>query len=145
MPLVEEIQDIDKLNSSFWVWLEEDYHRKTHSALEMSPLDMFLSQKSSLRMIEDPSELDLLFLKRETRKVKHDGTISVLKKLFEVDPTLIGSKVEVRFEHDLSKVLVYHEGKMLCKAKPVDYSVNARAKRSLSFRNMGSGGGVKGV
>lgn len=29
---------LDELDQAFWQWLEEDYHRRVHSALGMSPL-----------------------------------------------------------------------------------------------------------
>ena len=42
----KEIRDIDELNALFWEWLERDYHRRVHSALNMTPLDKYLSQMS---------------------------------------------------------------------------------------------------
>jgi transposase InsO family protein len=33
---------LEDLNERFWQWLELDYHRKVHSALEMCPLDIFI-------------------------------------------------------------------------------------------------------
>ncbi|MBO8158456.1 MAG: hypothetical protein H0Z36_02680 [Thermosyntropha sp.] len=75
---------IDDLNRQFWQWLEEDYHRKIHASLGMSPLDMYLSQASQMRMLEDPAFLNPLFLKREKYKVKHDGAIFVNNRLYEV-------------------------------------------------------------
>ena len=77
MPLFrrEQISSLDELNNFFWQWLEREYHRKEHSALGMSPLDRYLSQISEVKMVEDPAALKVLFLKREYRKVRHDGTI----------------------------------------------------------------------
>ena len=61
---------------------------------------MYMSQSSSLKMLDDPSVLEPLFLRREIRKVRHDSTISVQNHLFEVPPVLIGKRVEVRFDPD---------------------------------------------
>ncbi|MGI6684100.1 MAG: helix-turn-helix domain-containing protein [Bacillota bacterium] len=130
---------LDELNQRFWRWLEEDYHRKIHASLGMTPQDMFLSQVSRLRMVDDPASLDPLFLKRDYRKVKHDGTISIEAKLYEVPPKFIGQRIEVRY--DETGVYIYEDGILLEKAVPVNFSDNAHVKRerSLSFRAMSSG------
>ncbi len=133
---LENMNSLDELNSKFWAWLEEDYHRRVHSSLEMTPLDVYLSQVSNVRTVEDPEALDLLFLKREFRKVKHDGTISINRKLFEVDSEFIGEKIEVRFENDLSRVLIFKDGMVKAEAKPINLNVNAIAKRTISFQDM---------
>jgi len=128
---------LDELNQRFWRWLEEDYHRKTHTSLGMPPLDMYLSQASRVRMVEDPASLDVLFLKRVQRKVKHDGTVSVTSRLFELPPRFIGQRVELRF--DDTGVYVYENGIQVATAVPVNFADNARAKRALSFRELSPG------
>lgn len=141
MPLLKSQppSSLDELNRQFWQWLEEDYHRKIHASLGMSPLDMYLSQASRVRMVEDPASLNPLFLKRENRKVKHDGTISVNNELYEVPPRFIGQRIEVRFDED--GVYVYEDGQAVAKAVPVNFADNARVKRerALSFHEMFSG------
>lgn len=141
MPLLKEqpVSSIDELNRRFWLWLEEDYHRKVHASLGMSPLDMFLSRASRIRMVNDPASLDPLFLKREQRKVKHDATISVENRLYEVPPRFIGQKIEVRF--DENGVYVYEDGLAVASAVPVNFADNAKVKReqSVSFRDMFAG------
>ena len=140
-PLLKEkpASSLEELNRRFWQWLEEDYHRKVHASLGMTPLDVYLSQVSQVRMINDPASLDPLFLKREMRKVKHDGTISVNNKLYEVPPRFIGQKIEVRFDEDV--VYVYENGVAVDKAVPVNFTDNAKVKRnrSLSFQSMLAG------
>lgn len=127
---------LDELNQRFWRWLEEDYHRKTHTSLGMPPLDMYLSQASRVRMVEDPASLDVLFLKRVQRKVKHDGTVSITSRLFELPPRFIGQRVELRY--DDTGVYVYENGVQVATAAPVKFADNARAKRALSFRELSS-------
>lgn len=137
-PLVREKMplDLDELNTFFWQWLEQEYHRRRHSALEMNPLDKYLSQVSQVKMVEDPASLKLLFLKRDYRKVRHDGTISLHNHLFEVPPVYIGQKIELRYDEELKEVLIFNEGKPAGQAKAVNLADNARAKRekpALSF------------
>ncbi len=139
MPLFkqEEIHSLEELNKFFRQWLEKEYHRKDHSALGMTPLDKYLSQMSQVRMVEDPQRLRMLFLKRETRKVRHDGTISLKNNLYEVPPQFIGRQVELRF--DSVNVYVFAGDKPVAKAKPVLLADNARAKRekpALSFAQL---------
>ncbi|MBE3518914.1 MAG: DDE-type integrase/transposase/recombinase [Firmicutes bacterium] len=121
---------LDSLNESFLSWLEKDYNSRPHSAIGMSPIDMYMSQSSSLKMLDDPSVLEPLFLRREIRKVRHDSTISVQNHLFEVPPALVGKRVEVRFDpDDLSEVLIYDEGVEVARTRPVNLHENARVKR----------------
>lgn len=135
----DNLSSLESLNRAFWEWLETDYHRSVHTALGMSPLDKFLSQASQVRMVEDPASLEQLFLQRERRTVKHDGTISLNKRLFEVPPQFIGQKIEVRFDpEDPGRVFVFADGVRVAEAKPVNLADNARVKRDrfLSFARM---------
>jgi len=129
-------KSLEELNERFWKWLEEDYHRKPHASLEgKTPLDVYLSQVDHVRMIEDPEALDPLFLKRAHRKVKHDGTISLSRQLYEVPPRFIGEKIEIRF--DETNIWVYEDGQAITKAKPVNFTDNAHIKRDrpkISFQ-----------
>lgn len=96
----------------------------------MTPLDMYMSRSSKVKPVEDPGALDMLFLKREHRKVKHDGTILVNSRLFEVPPQFTGRRVEVRFDpENTGQVYVYDDGKMITKARPVNLKDNALVKR----------------
>ena len=133
---VEPVSSLDDLNRRFWRWLEEDYHRKEHSSLGMTPLDMYFSQTSRVRLVDDPSALDHLFLKRQMRKVRHDGTISVQNQLFEVPQKYIGQQIEVRFNDN--GVYVYENGLPTDKAKPVNFADNAHVKRerTVSYQAM---------
>lgn len=142
MPLYRQVEigSMEELNSFFSKWLEGEYHRKAHSGLNgMTPLDKYLSQASAVKGIEDPKALKLLFLKREYRKVKHDSTVSIKKKLFEVPPEFIGQKIELRFDDGLNEVFVFCDGKKLADAKALDFADNARVKRDkppLSFKEL---------
>lgn len=132
---------LKELNHRFWQWLEEDYHRKPHSSLDgKTPLEVYLSQASQVRLIEDPAILDSLLLKREYRKVKHDGTFSLNGRLYEVPERFIGQRIEIRY--DEQKVFVYEEGRPVAEASLVRFSDNAQVKRTrptLSFTAMAGG------
>jgi transposase InsO family protein len=135
---IQSASSLEELNRRFWQWLEEDYHRKSHSSLDgKTPLNVYLSQVSRIRLVEDPIILDPLFLKREHRKVRHDGTISLHTKLYEVPERFIGQQVEIRF--DENKVYIYEEGKAVSQVFPVSLHDNAHIKRqrsAISFKDM---------
>lgn len=124
------LTSLEALNAAFAKWLEEDYNGRIHSAIDMTPLDAYMSQASQVKMVNDPESLRPLFLRRETRKVKHDSTISIQKQLFEVPPKYIGFSIEVRFEPgDLSQVFVYENGNLAATVTPVNLADNAKMKR----------------
>lgn len=123
-------KSLEELNQRFWQWLEEDYHRKIHSAIDRCPLDLFMSQASSVRMVPEPNLLDSLFWKREYRKVRHDATLTLLNNLFEVPARLVGQKVEIRYDPSAADVVhVYENDKAIFTARAVSLSDNAHVKR----------------
>lgn len=135
----KELSSFSVLNERFFDWLEKDYHRKVHSALDVTPIDKYMSQIDKIKMVDNPKTLKTIFFKRVKRKVKHDRTISLNKTLYEVPPTLIGKKVEVRFDPEtFDQVLLYEEGKCIAQAKKVNFADNARIKRkgNISFKNI---------
>lgn len=147
LPLLtsDDLFSLDNLNLKFFKWLEEDYHRKIHSAIKMTPLDKYMSQISKVRILNDPDKLKMLFLKREKRRVKHDGTISVNSSLYEVPQIFIGKQIEVRFDPETyEKIFIFTDGKSIGKAKPVIMADNAHVKRerNLSFWDMSEGADI---
>lgn len=129
-----KIKSIHELNLLFWRWLEEDYQRKTHSALGVSPLDFFMSQAHQVNLFSDPELLKEHFLLRIIRKVNHDATLSVDTVLYETDQSLANSRVEVRYEPEWlsipqNSLPLYKDGKFVGEAKQVNFYDNAKVKR----------------
>jgi len=76
--------------------------------------------------------LDEVFLHREKRKVRKDGTVRFAGGLLEVRPDLTGQKVELRFDPVRSDVLprVFVKNVFVCDTVPLDRLANAhRARR----------------
>lgn len=133
----DPVDSLEALNERFWRWLEEDYHRRIHASLDgRTPHEVFQHQLETVRFLENLSILDSIFLKREQRKVKPDGTISLNKKLYEVPPRFMGQTVDIRFNE--IDVYIYEDGKEVAKILPVEFEDNAHVKRerSLSFSQM---------
>ena len=124
-------KSLDELNERFWKWLEEEYHRKPHASLDgKTPHEVFQSQVHLVSFIEDGDWLDAIFLKREHRKVKADGTITLNKQLYEVPPRFIGQSIELRY--DERGVYVYEDGRKVAEAVRVRLEDNAYVKRHRS-------------
>lgn len=127
----EPVESLEELNERFWRWLEEDYHRREHASLDgKTPHEVFHSQLESITFLEDTSILDSIFMKREQRKVKADGTISLNKQLYEVPADFIGYSVDVRM--DDTGVYIFKDDKKVAEAKPVSMTDNAHVKRVRS-------------
>jgi len=91
--------DIKELNMRFWQWLEAEYHQRGHRSLDgQSPRDRFFERSKGLRTISPGMDVDGLFLKRTSRRVRRDATISLDGRMFEVPVSLRGRIVEVRFD-----------------------------------------------
>jgi putative transposase len=144
----EPVRSLEELNTRFWHWLETDYHRKEHASLNgHSPLHVFITQAENVRMFGEPDALDAMFRKRESRKVKQDGTISLNGSLYEIPARYIGQKIDVRF--DETGVFLYEEGHEAEQLIKVCFSDNAKVKRekrvSLSLAELCSEGETSDV
>ena len=109
--LIEQgkIQTLDDLNRFFTAWLEIAYHQKVHNSFKQRPADRFHNAEEPLKTMP-PHELFDVFLLEETRKVDKTGCISLFGKTFEVDSSLAGQAVQVRFDpYDLSEVQVWKD------------------------------------
>ncbi len=129
------IKDLDELNQKYFIWLEEDYKRKSHKGLNgLSPHDVFMSQISILKLVTDIAAANESFLLRVSRKIQPDATAQIENILYETDSRFSGKRVEIRYEpdwlNDVTKpLLIYEDGKKTGEAKIVRFHDNAHAKR----------------
>ena len=109
---LEKPKSLDTLNTLFWVWLDECYQHKSHSALanNMSPEMAYRSDSKALKYIE-PEIVAHAFLHCEERKVDKAGCISFVGKKYEVGVSFIGCKVEVIYDPaDTSELTIEYPG-----------------------------------
>ena len=128
----EDIQSLEALNRRLSAWVEGEYHRAAHRGLEgQTPLERWAQVSSEVNYPEPQLDLDDLFLFDTIRKVNNDRTVSLNGKLFEVDATLVGIKVTLRYNPAKpdSAIQVVHEGKFIEMAKPVNPYANCFVKR----------------
>ena len=111
--LIEQgkIQDLADLNRFFTAWLEVAYHQKVHNTFKQRPADRYHKCAHPLRRIP-PHELVEIFLLEETRKVDKTNCIALMGMTYEVEPGLVGEKIELRFDpYEMSVIQVWKDGR----------------------------------
>ena len=111
-----------ELNRLFIAWVETEYHRRVHSETGQSPLARWESGWDRLgRTPAMPTADDLTeaFLWSEYRTVTKTATVSMHANTYQVDPSLVGRRVELVFSpFDLENVEVRYHDKSYGKALP---------------------------
>lgn len=127
-----DLSSLAALNRRLWAWVEGEYHQSPHQGLDgMTPLDRWAMAAGDVRVISAGDDLDELFLFEQKRKVQKDRTVSLHGVVYEVDATLVGETVTLRFDPSRpgSPVDVVFKGKTVQKAKRVDLYVNCFVRR----------------
>jgi transposase InsO family protein len=109
---LEKPKSLDALNTLFWVWLDECYQHKSHSALtnNISPETAYRSDSKALKYLE-PAIVANAFLHCEERKVDKAGCISFEGRKYEVGVSFIGCKVGVIYDPaDTSELTIEYPG-----------------------------------
>jgi transposase InsO family protein len=119
--LRKEPPTLEELNALWRAWLDERYHRVTHSETGEAPLDRWnrLYPEADVRHV-DPVLLDEV-LRLHGRRTVHvkTSTVEVGGVRFVVDTSLRRRKVDVLFDpNDLSSVLVYFDRRRIQRAEP---------------------------
>lgn len=128
----EDLSSLGALNRRLSAWLEGEYHHSPHRGIEgETPLERWARVADGVRFPDVSMDLDDLFLFEEQRKVQSDRIVSLHGRLFEVDATLIGEKVTLRYDPSRpdAPVQVVHNGCFIEKAKQVDIYANCFVKR----------------
>jgi transposase InsO family protein len=120
------------INRRLWAWVEGEYHQNPHRGLDgMTPLDRWTMSAGSIRLVEPGCDIDELFLFEQKRKVQRDRTLSLNGVVYEVDASLVGETVTLRFDPTRrgQPVDVYFKGRKVEQAKRVDLYANCFVKR----------------
>lgn len=135
LPLLTDADtaNLDALNRRLWAWVESEYHQSPHRGLESeTPLDRWSRCSDEVHHLDGKVDLDDLFLFEARRKVAKDRTVSLNGLVYEVDASLVGATVTLRFEPSAQHrgVQVWLDGKKVHDAKRVDVHANAYVRRS---------------
>jgi len=99
------VTDLAELNRLFAAWVETQYHRAVHSETGQTPLARWCAGDPIA--LPTPETLTEAFLWEEHRRVTKTATISLHGNSYEVDPSLVGRKVELVFDpFDLTRIEV---------------------------------------
>ena len=121
---INPIRDIRKLNAALFGWIEGEYHQSSHEGIDgLTPLKAWENSLMTgiIPKYVSPIELANAFYHNVERKVDTYGVISFETNTYEVDVSLIGEKILVRYDPlDLRALYIYHKNKFVCIAKPID-------------------------
>jgi putative transposase len=125
------------LNAKHWAWLGVEYHARVHETTGRAPREHWLAEAQHLRPLPRNKNLDEVFLHREKRDVRKDGTVRFRGHLLELVPELVGRKVELRFDPKDENALprVFVDDRFVCDTVALDRVRNASRTRR---RNLGA-------
>ncbi len=134
-----DTSSLDALNRRLWAYIESEYHQAPHRGLDgETPLDRWAKSADEVRYLGSDVDLDQLFLSEATRKVQKDRTVSLNGVVYEVDASLVGATVTLRFDPTLKgrSVQVWLSGRKVQEAKVVDAYANCFVKRDRPSRTL---------
>ncbi len=112
-----KVTDLVTLNRLFSAWVETVYHRRRHSETGVAPIERFL--EAGPPVPPSAQKLREAFLWAERRGVTKTGMVTLFGNSYEVDPALVGRRVELVFDpFDLTRIAVRYEGHDMGEAVP---------------------------
>jgi len=135
--LETDTRSLEALNRRLWAWLEDEYHETPHRGLEgETPLARWAATAGGLAL--PPDHLDELFLFEEKRKVQQDRTVSLRGVVYEVDASLVGETVTLRYDPARATrgITVLFRDRVIDIAKPVDAYANCFVRRDHGTKNL---------
>ncbi len=127
----ENMQSLATMNRALWTYIEIEYHRTRHRILSETPLDCWAKIGQRVRYPEPGVDLTDLFLFESKRKVQKDRTVSLHGMIYEIDASLVGETVTLRYNPaEQGKIIeVCHNNQFVHEAKLVDTYANCFVKR----------------
>ena len=99
------VADLATLNPLFAAWVEQVYHQAVHSETGQPPLQRWSG--GGPFPLPAPAQLAEAFLWEEHRQVTKTATVSLHGNAYQVDPALVGRRVELVFDpFDLTTIEV---------------------------------------
>jgi len=129
----DDLSSLEALNRRLWVYVEREYHQTPHRMLDaQTPLDRWALAADEVRYVGPETDLGDLFLFEAKRKVQKDRTVSLEGYAYEVDATLVGETVTLRYDPARlgRPIQIWHDDHHVHDAKVVDAKSNCFVKRS---------------
>ncbi len=112
------IESFEVLNDRFMAWAEQVCNARTHAETGETPLARFLA--GGPPRAADPAIVADAFRWSATRLVTKTASVSLAGTRFQVDPVLVGRRVECRYDPtDMSSLDVFFEGRAAGVATPL--------------------------
>jgi putative transposase len=104
-----QMTDLAEMNRLFTAWVENVYHRRQHSETGMAPLARWMA--GAPFPVPAPADLAEAFRWSEHRTVSKTALVSLHGNRYQVDPQLVGRRVELVFDpFDLTFLRVRLDG-----------------------------------
>jgi putative transposase len=125
----DQLASLDELNDLFTAWVETRYHHRPHRETSQSPLERFTA--AGIPDVPTPAQLREAFLWSETRTVTKTAMVSLHGNHYEVDPALVGRRIQLVFDpFDLEHLEVRWDGRDFGVALPHQLTVHVHPKAS---------------
>lgn len=112
------IDSLHELNDRFAAWVDQVANRRTHAETGMTPEARFAA--GGPPRAAEPARLVEAFRWSAQRKVTRTATVSLDGNHYCVDPSLVGRRVELRFDpENLTAIDVFAEGRPVGVATPL--------------------------
>jgi len=121
-----------ELNARHWAWLGAEYHRRRHETTGRVPFEHWLDEVHHIRPLPRNKDIEQVFLHREKRKVRKDGTVRFGGRFYEVRAELVGQSVELRFDPREPHAVppkVFIDEEFVCDSVPLDRLKNNVRRR----------------
>lgn len=104
------IETLAELNDRFEAWAEQVANRRVHAETHQTPIGRW--EAGGPPRAADPTRLREAFLWAAVRRVTRTATVSLEANTYSVDPSLVGRRVELRYDPaDLTVIEVFHQGR----------------------------------
>lgn len=119
------------MNSALWAYVEGEYHQALHRILNDTPLNCWAKIGQRVKYPEPGVDITDLFLFESKRKVQKDRTVSLHGMVYEIDASMVGETVTLRYNPaEQGKIIeVCHNNKFIQEAKLVDTYANCFVRR----------------
>ena len=122
-----QVSDLAEMNRLFTAWVENVYHRRVHSETGQAPLARWMT--GAPFPVPAPGDLAEAFRWSEHRTVSKTALVSLHGNRYQVDPQLVGRRVELVFDpFDLTLLRVRLDGADAGTALPFQITRNSHPK-----------------
>lgn len=134
----QDLSSLEALNRRLWAYVEGEYHLAPHRGLgdDMTPLDAWAHRAQHVEHVGGKKDIEELFLFEQKRRVARDRTVSLHGVVYEVDATLVGQSVTLRYDPERPRglVQVWAAGVRAPDAKLLDARANCLVRRQSEVR-----------